>query len=267
MGRWGSSLQAALSSNGMAAVEIVKGREQLSAARLDAELIWLCVPDASIEEVAQEVALHRPSLKGQTVLHSSGVYSSAVLAAARKAGARVGSVHPLMTFPTRRPVLLAGVPFAVEGMQIRRLEGLVRLLGGEPFQVSSSAKALYHAAAVMASPLLVSLATAARTTASLAGLTNGKADALLEPIMAATVHNFFQHGGAASFSGPFARGDIKTVSLHLEALETHPSLRQVYRELALFALDALPAKNKRQLRAELSRHTYEQTTKRGSLED
>ena len=56
-----------------------------------------------------------------------------------------------------------------------------------------------------------------------------------------------------SFSGPFARGDAETVSLHLEALLQHPHLQGVYKGLAVHALDALPCQNKPALRRSLER--------------
>jgi predicted short-subunit dehydrogenase-like oxidoreductase (DUF2520 family) len=223
-------------------------------ARFDAQLLWLCVPDAAIAEVAEAISARVP-LKGKIVVHSSGVHSSEILRVAKQAGARVGSVHPLMTFPTLTPVPLAHVPFAIEAEKAvaGRLQKLVTLLGGRPFLLPGAGKPLYHAAAVMASPLLVSLATAARAMATQAGLSPEDADMLLQPIMMATIRNFFANGGPASFSGPFARGDVATVSLHLAALKEHPSLQQVYRGLAHYALETLPVNNKQGLKHQLGR--------------
>jgi predicted short-subunit dehydrogenase-like oxidoreductase (DUF2520 family) len=69
----------------------------------------------------------------------------------------------------------------------------------------------------------------------------------MQPIMEATLSNFFLQGGDKSFSGPFARGDAKTVSLHLQALAAHPLLSLVYRSLALQALATLPVENEKKL--------------------
>jgi predicted short-subunit dehydrogenase-like oxidoreductase (DUF2520 family) len=254
MGRLGSSLHATLVDHGITPEEVVSGKRDLHKARLDAEVLWLCVPDTALVDVAAAITAKRRSLRGQVVLHSSGVYSAEVLSAARKAGGSVASVHPLMTFPTRKPVPLAGVPFAVEAAAplYKKLHSLVRLLGGKPFRLTAAGKANYHAAAVMASPLLVSLASAAMETAQRSGLSRKRSAALLEPIMLATVRNFFRDGAAASFSGPFARGDVSTVSLHLEALAGHPSLQQVYRALASHSLLVLPTQNKIELRKALA---------------
>lgn len=259
MGRWGSSLHAALTRCGISPVEVIgrlprKAVVGFDRAVLDAEVLWLCVPDSEIAAVASAIIAKRPALRGQVVVHSSGVYSSAVLTEAQRAGAKVASVHPLMSFPTRRPVTLAGVPFAIEatGALAGKLEKLVLQMGGKPFRLPAAGKALYHAAAVMASPLLVSLATAARQTAMQAGLTGEQADELLEPIMTATLRNFFRDGGARSFSGPFARGDAETVSLHLEALKAHPFLQAVYTALAEQSIDVLPVREKGALQETLA---------------
>jgi predicted short-subunit dehydrogenase-like oxidoreductase (DUF2520 family) len=254
LGRWGSSLRAALANAGTPATEIISGRRDLPRARLDAALIWLCVPDAAIGQVASIIAERRGSLRGQVIVHSSGVFSGQALTAAREAGAKTGSIHPLMTFPTRKPVPITNLPFAVEGDRgiVSRLEKLVSALDGKPFRLPSAGKPLYHAAAVMASPLLVSLATAVRETAVLAGLSENHAERLLEPIMTATLRNLFRNGADHSFSGPFARGDAATVSLHLSALQGHPSLQHIYRSLAEHALRVLPVQHQPDLRKALA---------------
>ena len=256
-GRWGASLLAALRSRGVPAL-VADPRKPRIGGWLEAEVFWLCVPDAEIASAARQVmaAFEQAgtSMRRRVFLHSSGVHSSQVLDFARAAGSIVASVHPLMSFPTRKPVALAGIPFAIEadGALRRKLFRLVRLLGGEPFAIRAEGKVLYHAAAVMASPLLVSLAAAVEETARAAGLSARQAKALLEPIMTVTLANFFRQGGAQSFSGPFARGDAQTVSLHLAALRAHPELGQIYKTLALYALDRLPVGHPDQLRQSLT---------------
>jgi predicted short-subunit dehydrogenase-like oxidoreductase (DUF2520 family) len=214
----------------------------------DADILWFCVPDAAIGKVARRVA--KQDLTGKIVIHSSGALSSEVLLPARQAGAAIASVHPMMSFATRRPVPLSAVPFAVEAEAGTRriLNNLVRRIGGRPFAVRAQHKALYHTLGVLASPLLVSHLVVAQEAALRAGFTRHKAQELIEPIVRATVDNFFARGAERSFSGPFARGDAETIRLHLQALEPHPMVAGVYRSLALYALDALPAPGKRRLR-------------------
>lgn len=268
MGNWGTSLVAALVSAQIPLHEVVVRKKSarippgvnvttLDVAVLDAQLIWLCVPDRMIAEIAAHVVRRRKQqglgMKGQILVHSSGVLSADALRVAKSAGALVGSIHPLMTFPARKPVPLAKVPFSVEASTdlSRPLFALVRTLGGSPFRILSESKALYHAAATMASPLLLSALVAAQQTAVLAGMSSDQAAKLLGPMAARTVANFLDEGPLKSFSGPIARGDAETIELHLRALSKHPNLADTYRALALNAVEYLPSTNKSEILRQL----------------
>ncbi len=256
-GNWGSSLAAGVVAAGIPLVEVVvrnlRGRRRefggvvvaTDRASYDAEVLWICVPDGEIAAVAEQIAARRDDLRGQVVVHSSGALTVEALEAARLAGAGVGGIAPVFSFPTRDPVALRGVLFAVESGpgQARRLAGIVRRLGGKPLRISSESKVLYHAAATMASPLLVSALQAAVATAGLAGLTRQDAEAVVSVLAETTLRNFFAQGEARSFSGAFARGDAKTVELHLRALLEHPKLHRTYLALARNAVESLPVRN------------------------
>ena len=54
-------------------------------------------------------------VEGKVVLHSSGAFSSDELAVLRRLGARVASVHPMMTFVAGVSPSLNDVGFAIEG--------------------------------------------------------------------------------------------------------------------------------------------------------
>ena len=252
-GNWGASLVAALKRAGAGPLEVV-GRKRWSRAKLEARVIWICVPDAAIAEVAVKIAERarklrgEDGLRGQVVVHSSGALRGEVLELAERAGARIAAVHPVMSFPTRRVVPLNGVMFGVEAQDAvtrRELNALVRRLGGVPFAVKAETKALYHAAGVFASPLLTAELTAAMETARLAGLDAKTAAKWVRALAEATVENVFASGPGRSFSGPFARGDAETIHLHLQALEAHPVLADVYRALGRYAVARLPVKRRR----------------------
>jgi predicted short-subunit dehydrogenase-like oxidoreductase (DUF2520 family) len=259
LGNWGTSLAAALNRARIPLSEVIVRRCKPSSplptvswknAALDAPIFWLCVPDSAISDVAAQIARHRPDLRGQIVIHSSGALTVDALDRVRRAGAAVASIHPLMTFPTRDPVALDGVLFGVEASSPaarRTLHGIIHKLGGRHFDISSSNKALYHAAGTLASPLLVSHLAAAIETARLAGLDARTAAQWVEALATATARNLFARGPSRSFSGPFSRGDTHTIHLHLQALQKHPILADVYRSLALYALATLPVRNRQAL--------------------
>jgi predicted short-subunit dehydrogenase-like oxidoreductase (DUF2520 family) len=271
LGNWGSSLAHALRVTGVGLHEVivpsarsVVGRAArslplttLDRAQLEADVLWVCVPDAAIPRVTSRLLkrVGKRGLAGQIVVHSSGALSAQVLQAAAHAGASVASVHPVMSFPTRVPVSLQGVPFGVEADANSRriLNAIVRQVGGRPFAIKAASKVLYHAVGVLSSPLLVSHLAAAQDAAALAGFSTRQARRLIEPIVRATLDNFFLRGAGKSFSGPIARGDAQTIDLHLQALKPHPMLAGVYRSLALYALEALPGSGKKELRASLQR--------------
>ncbi len=276
LGNWGSSLAHALGVAGVRLDEVVSGAHTAAGAakwgrtlplttfdraQFKADVLWLCVPDAAIARVTSrlvkrvEKLVGERGLKGQIVVHSSGALSGQVLQSAAHAGASVASVHPVMSFPTRTPVALEGVSFGIEADAASRriLSAIVRQIGGRPFSIKAASKALYHAVGVLSSPLLVSHLAAAQEAAALAGFSPRQARRLIEPIARATLDNFFLRGAGKSFSGPIARGDVETIRLHLRALKPHPMLAGVYRSLALYALDTLPASSKKDLRASLRR--------------
>src|SRR5882762_476964 len=226
----------------------VGSRAVISGARIKAEVIWFCVPDGEIASASQSLAL---LIRGQptVALHSSGLLSSDQLDVLRRAGANVASVHPLMSFvPGSRPSL-AGVSFAMEGdaAAVRMAKRIVKDLRGEPFVVRKKDKAAYHAWATFASPLLTALLATTERVAVTAGVKAKIARQRVMPIVSQTVVNYATLGASASFSGPFVRGDVKTIGQHLRALRRVPPARDAYKALARAALQYLPTKNRKAL--------------------
>ena len=190
------------------------------------------------------------NVKIRFALHSSGALSSRELAPLRTAGAKVASVHPLMTFVAGARPSLTGVPFAVEGdaAATRVASRIVRQLGGESFALPASRKAAYHAWATMTSPLLLAYLVTLEEAACAAGLSRQAARRTSLPIIRQTLANYSRLGPARSFSGPLVRGDAATVAKHLAALKKHPGPREVYVALARAALRGLPVKNRDELK-------------------
>jgi predicted short-subunit dehydrogenase-like oxidoreductase (DUF2520 family) len=218
-------------------------------ARLDADVIWFCVPDSEIAQAAQSWAISSRG-KGGVALHSSGALSSEDLAVLRRKGFAVASVHPLMTFvPGSRPAL-AGVPFAIEGDPgaARVARRIVGDLGGRSYPIRKQDKAAYHAWGTFASPLFTALLATTEQVGAAAEVKSAEVRRRMIPILRQTLANYAQYGAAGAFSGPIIRGDINTVKKHLRALRGVPAASEVYIALARAALQYLPAKNKRLLR-------------------
>ena len=99
---------------------------------------------------------------------------------------------------------------------------------------------LYHAFGSFASPLVIALMAAMEQVAEAAGIKKDDAKEIMVPLLRQTLRNYLKHDAARAFSGPLIRGDVVTVSKHLEELKRVPEAREVYVALAKVALQRLP---------------------------
>jgi predicted short-subunit dehydrogenase-like oxidoreductase (DUF2520 family) len=214
-----------------------------------ADVIWFCVPDSAIAQSAEDASAQLV-WKGRVALHSSGVLTSDELGALRRRGARVASVHPLMTFVRGSRPRLAGVAFAIEGdaAAMRVARKIVRDLGGRAFTIRKAEKAAYHTWGTFASPLMTALLAATQRVAGAAGVKGRSAALRMMPILQQTLANYGKVGAAAGFSGPIIRGDVETVRQHLRVLRSMPAARDVYVALARAALEYLPSRSRDELK-------------------
>jgi len=218
-------------------------------ARIDAPLIWFCVPDREITKAAHDLE-QATAWKGKIAFHSSGALASDELDALRKRGASAASVHPMMTFVRGSVPSLQNVPFALEGdaSAVLVARRIVKDLGGNGFSVSKKNKAAYHAWGGFISPLLVLTLVAGERVARAAGFSAEDARKNMLPIVRQTLANYAKLGPAAAFTGPIGRGDVATVRKHLGVLKKIPEAREVYVALARVALRHLPVQNRKELR-------------------
>jgi len=237
----GPHLRALLHGSKARVVEI--GKQQL-----DTEVVWITVPDDAIAGVARVLAQSQ-DWKGKIVFHSSGALTSDELVCLRNKGARVASVHPMMTFVRGAVPEMAGVAFAVEGdvVAVRVARSVVKDLGGDAFVIKKQNKVLYHVFGSFASPLMIALLASLEQVALAAGIRKTDIKPMMVPLLWQTLRNYLKHDAAAAFSGPLVRGDVATVRKHLAELESFPEARAVYIALAGAALKLLPAKNRRSL--------------------
>jgi predicted short-subunit dehydrogenase-like oxidoreductase (DUF2520 family) len=213
----------------------------LADAKFDCDMLWLAVPDEAVEEVSRTLA--RRESPPKLVLHVSGALSSLALAALAERGVDIGSAHPMMTFVAGEPPSLRGAWFAVEGSAraVRAARLIAHKLGAETFTIKPENKALYHAFGAMLSPMLATELEAAERVGRRAGISARDVRRIMEPIVLRTVQNVLQKGAARSFSGPLARGDVRTVAAHLESLKGSGE-SSVYRALMEYAVEVLPVK-------------------------
>ena len=207
------------------------------------DLILITTPDDAIEETALRLAAAARGASGKprrtTVLHTSGALSSEVLAPLAETGFDTGSIHPLISVsePLAGAKTLHGAFFCLEGDKaaLKRARKIVTDLSGTSFSIQSEYKALYHAAAVMASPHLVALFDLAIEILVACGLSQKSAKEVLLPLLESTVNNLKVTDARRALTGTFARGDLATVKRHLAALSAREFAEalEVYKLLGL----------------------------------
>jgi predicted short-subunit dehydrogenase-like oxidoreductase (DUF2520 family) len=213
----------------------------------DAALVFLTTPDDSIRAVCQDLAEVDAFSDGAVVAHCSGALPSSVLDSARRAGAHVGSMHPLQTFATAQEAVkvLPGSHCCIEGdaEAVAALEDAATAMGLKPMTISSELKPLYHAAAVMACNYLVALQSAALKLAEAAGVDRQEGLKALLPLIKGTVANLEKVGIPDCLTGPIARGDADTVRRHVEAIGAEaPELLALYKQLGRETVEVALAK-------------------------
>lgn len=197
-------------------------------------LVLIATPDDVIAAVAKQLSDifaskparsrngKRIAATRQVVLHTSGALASDVLEPMRRAGFAAGSLHPLVSISDSRSgaVLLTHAFFSVEGdpAAVRAGRSIVSDLGGESFAIDSHRKALYHAAALTASPNMTALFDIALDMLGVCGLSRGRARRILLPLVQSTVTNLATQDPATALTGTFKRGDVSTVQQHVAAL-------------------------------------------------
>src|SRR6185312_9334925 len=152
-------------------------------------------------------------------------------------------LHPMNTFLENSSSDLKGTPFGVEGdaAAVRTGKRIARRLssGASVYVIRAEDKPLYHALGSFTSPLTVSTLNVAERIGKAIGIADARE--LMSAILLRTVENFIKNGSAGAFSGPIRRGDVATIRKHLEALKKLEDADDVYRALALNAIDHLPA--------------------------
>jgi predicted short-subunit dehydrogenase-like oxidoreductase (DUF2520 family) len=206
-----------------------------------ADVVFITTPDRVISRVAREIADGGGFLPGQVVFHTSGAHSAEEVGAARSCGALAASLHPLQSFADVGMAMenLPGSYFALEGDPgaLPLAEQIVKDLGGRSFSIDASDKALYHAAACIASNCLVSLIHLATGLYGRFGLSREEAFKALFPLIRGTIRNISQVGPAPALTGPVSRGDGPTLAGHLDVLkEVGPLELDLYRKLSLYTV-------------------------------
>jgi len=202
----------------------------------EGELVLIALPDDQIGEMAARLRRQGHLAAGTVLVHFSGIHPAAILLGEEGPLLHALAIHPLQSFADAVMGVreLPGSPCSVEGEEelLPLAEGLVTDLGGTPFRLAAEHKALYHAAACVASNYMVTLIDTASEIMAACGFGRDDAFRLLRPLLRGTGNNLSVLGPEQALTGPIARGDQRTVRKHLQALaELPPDIREIYRVL------------------------------------
>jgi predicted short-subunit dehydrogenase-like oxidoreductase (DUF2520 family) len=231
------------------------------------DFVFITTPDAVIPQIAAELQWH----KGQSVIHCSGADSTEVLEPARKMGAQTGVFHPLQSFASIRQAIsnLPGSTIAIEAEEplFTTLKEMTAKFNCRWIELKAEDKAIYHAAAVIASNYMVTLVKLADDLWETFGIPREQATQALLPLLKGTLSNIEKAGIPQALAGPIARGDTDTVKKHIAALQKEaPDVLSTYCELGLQTIPIAQAKGKideekaAELRAVLKTATKKITT-------
>lgn len=205
-----------------------------------ADITWITAKDDAIPSIVHELA-QNPHLKANSfIIHCSGALNSKSLAPLKAKGCAIASFHPLKAFKSGNVYngIFEKVDCVIEGDDAvcTWLQQSFTQLGAQISTIEPESKALYHAAAVIASNYLVTLAACSEQLLLKAGINSTHAHAMLGHLMQGSLDNVQQSPHIAdALTGPLVRGDNKTISLHLAALEDE-SIIKLYKAAGLASL-------------------------------
>lgn len=193
---------------------------------------WLiiAVADDALASVAAALEQLPLAMKSVKAFHTSGAWTADILAPLRAAGARTGSFHPTFSVSSI-PLGLERIPGAVigcEGELQSELIALAGAIGACGIPLEKSQKEILHLGAVLVNNYLALLVAAAHRLCRREGIQTETARRLLRDCIRQGITTGWSEPLKKYLTGPFIRGDMKTIEKHLALLENDPELKQLY---------------------------------------
>ncbi len=207
----------------------------------EADITFITAKDGDLETLVQQLAGTAHLKQGSLVAHMSGILGSNILTPLKSQGVQIGSLHPLKAFcqkDTPEENAFDDIDCAVEGDKtaVTALTTLGKSLGAHVFTIYPEHKTTYHAAAIMASNYLVTLASVATELFNASGIEKKKAHTLCTHLMQTSLNNLKKTDSAkCALTGPLMRGDIATIEKHLSALQSE-TIKTLYQTAGLATL-------------------------------
>ncbi|MBK5142287.1 DUF2520 domain-containing protein [Budviciaceae bacterium BWR-B9] len=216
---------------------------QISSLLQVCDTLFLTVPDTVITTLWQELKPY--PIAGKNICHCSGALSSSVFDGIEQYNAYGYSIHPIYAIHDKFHSVesLPEVYFTVEGSQTNLIEitTLIESLGNSVRTMSAENKALYHAASVMVSNLVIGLTKMSSDIFQQCGFDRTFSDKAWNALFLGNAENICSSGMVNALTGPLERGDVTTIRQHLKALGEQE--RDIYLGLSRVLLKVAKQKN------------------------
>jgi predicted short-subunit dehydrogenase-like oxidoreductase (DUF2520 family) len=223
-----------------AGIPVVAGLADVDPSSYD--IVWIVTADAAIPGVAAELAGTRASWRGVHAIHSSGALPPAVLDPIAERGGAAFALHPTDSFSGEEPIA-RGLLWSISTRDPAARAVAERLLApvAPRFVVVEDAmRALYHAAASVASNYSVTLFAIAVDLYRRAGLSESDARGVARHFLEGSAARAAELGPVDALTGPIARGDAGVLLRQLEAVARNaPEYLDAFTSLARATADLL----------------------------
>lgn len=192
----------------------------LSDIRQDADIYIVAVPDHSLVAFANDL-----SFPDKLLVHTSAATPKEVLSSATH---RYGIFYPLQTFTKGHIPNMSEVPFLVEAANHEDtvlLKRIARLISPHVYEAGLETRRRIHLAATFVCNFTNYLYTVGEDILSEDNLSFH----LLYPLMQETLVKVKDNSPKNMQTGPAVRGDLKTLTAHLELLEKHSDWKTIYK--------------------------------------
>lgn len=202
----------------------------------DNDTLFVTVPDGAIAKVWDY--MRNLDIRNKNICHCSGSIASTAFFDAQNKGAFAYSVHPLYAINDKYNSWqdLANAYFAIEGSaeHLAEIRSIFQRAGNTIITMDTDKKALYHAAAVMASNLVTSLFDLSSQMLVKCGFDKKSSIQALLPLLKGNVANIEKAGIKNALTGPIERNDVITVNRHLQAFRQNDDVlvQELYKLLS-----------------------------------
>ncbi len=185
------------------------------------ELYFLAVTDIAIEQI-----VHKLQLPDKTIVHTAASVSKNIL---QPASTHYGVFYPLQSLKKEADHIPA-IPIIVDASDeqtLLQLEALAGSISGHVVEADDEERMKLHLAAVFCNNFVNHLYTLAEKYC----IDEGLDFTLLIPLIQETALRIETISPSQLQTGPAVRNDEQTIEKHLQLLENHPHLKELYRVL------------------------------------